>query len=67
MKTLKAFIKPFEASQRSVEIKIWLNFYFDTTFKNALDGKGYMIRKHLRIPLEIYKLLRSKSTNFKKC
>ena len=28
MKTLKAFIKPFEAPQRSVKIKIWVNFFF---------------------------------------
>ena len=26
MKTLKAFLKPFEAPQRSVKIKIWLIF-----------------------------------------
>ena len=29
----KAFIKPFEAPQRSAEIKIQLNFYFSSTFK----------------------------------
>ena len=27
MKVLQAFIKPFEASQKSVKIKIQLNFY----------------------------------------
>ena len=43
MKALKAFIKPFEAPQRSVEIKIYLDFYFDTTFRNVRDGKGYGI------------------------
>ena len=32
MKALKAFIKPFEAPQRSVKIKIKVNFYFNTTF-----------------------------------
>ena len=37
---LKAFIKPFEAPQRSVKIKIQLNFYFNTTFRNARDWKG---------------------------
>ena len=37
---LKAFIKPFEAQQRTVKIKIQLNFYFNTTFKNSRDGKG---------------------------
>ena len=33
-------LKPFEAPQRSVKMKIKLNFYFNTTFRNALDGKG---------------------------
>ena len=32
MKVLKAFIKPFEAPQRSVKIKTSVNFYFTTTF-----------------------------------
>ena len=40
MKVLKVFMKPFEALQRSVKIKIYLNFYFNATFKNARDGKG---------------------------
>ena len=35
-KALKAFIKPFEAPQRSVKIKINL-IYFNTTFRNARD------------------------------
>ena len=39
MKTLKAFIKPFETPQRSVKIKIYLNFYFNTAFRNARDVK----------------------------
>ena len=39
MKAFKAFIKPFEAPQRNVKIKIKLNFYFSTTFRNACDGK----------------------------
>ena len=39
MKALKAFIKPFEAPQRRVKIKIWVNFYFTTAFWNARDGK----------------------------
>ena len=42
MKALKAFIKPFEVPKRSVKIKIQLNFYFNTTFKNARDAKGPM-------------------------
>ena len=37
---MKAFIKPFEATQRSVTIKIWLDFYSNTTFRDARDGKG---------------------------
>ena len=40
MKALKAFIKPFEAPQRSVKIKISLNFYFNTAFRNARNVKG---------------------------
>ena len=39
MGALKAFINPFEAPQRSVQIKIYLDFYFNATFKNARDGK----------------------------
>ena len=38
-KALKVFIKPFEAPQRNVKIKIYANFYFHTTFWNAQDGK----------------------------
>ena len=40
MKALKAFIKPFEAPQRSVKIKIQLNFYFNTAFRNEQAFKG---------------------------
>ena len=40
MKALKALIKPFEAPQRSVTIKIEVNFYFNTTFLNARGGEG---------------------------
>ena len=40
MNSLKAFIKPSEAPQRSVKIKISLNFYFNTAFRNARDVKG---------------------------
>ena len=40
MKAFKAFIKPFEAPQRSVKMKIKVNFQFDTTFRNARGGKG---------------------------
>ena len=32
MKAFKALIKPFEAPQRSVNIKSQVNFYFNTTF-----------------------------------
>ena len=40
MKALKAFIKPCEAPQRSVKIKIYVNFYLNTTLRNARGGKG---------------------------
>ena len=40
MKALKTFIKPFEAPQRSVKIKIYVDFYFNITFSNAQDEKG---------------------------
>ena len=40
MKALNAFAKPFEAPQRSVKIKIYLNFYFNITFRNAWDLKS---------------------------
>ena len=33
----KAFTKPFEAPQRSVKIKIWLNFFY---LRPDWDGKG---------------------------
>ena len=39
IKVLKAFIKPFEVPQRSVKIKILVNFYFNINFLNAQDGK----------------------------
>ena len=42
MKALKAVVKPFEAPQRSVKIKIQLNFYFNTTFRNARDVNSYL-------------------------
>ena len=32
IKASKACIKPFEAPQGSVKIKIYVNFYFNTTF-----------------------------------
>ena len=47
MKALKAFIKPFQAPQRSVKMKIELNFYFNTTFTNARDVKGLLSLKQL--------------------
>ena len=36
MKTLKAFIKPSEAPQRSVKIKLYVNFFL---FVGDWDGK----------------------------
>ena len=36
----KAFIRPFEAPQRSVKIKISVNFHFNTMSLNARGGKG---------------------------
>ena len=33
-------IKPFEAPKRSVKIKIYLNFYFNTAFRNEWVFKG---------------------------
>ena len=38
--SLWCLIKPFEAPQRSMKIKIELNFYFNTTFRNARDVMG---------------------------
>ena len=35
MKALKAFIKPFEAPQRSVKIKIQLNFLLNDRYPNS--------------------------------
>ena len=43
LNALQAFIKPFKAPQRSVKIKIKLNFYFNTTSRNARNAKGYYI------------------------
>ena len=47
MMTLKALIKPFEAPQRSVKIKIQLNFYFNATSRHTREGKGYIFENHL--------------------
>ena len=35
MKALKAFRKPFEVPQKSVKIKVVVDFYFNTTFWNT--------------------------------
>ena len=43
LKALKAFIKPFEAPQRSVKIKIEVNLYFNINYLNAQDGKCYIV------------------------
>ena len=40
MMDLKALVKPFEAPQKRVKIKISVNFYFNINFLNAQDGKG---------------------------
>ena len=37
---LKAFVKPFQAPQRSAKINIYVNFYFNPNFLNAQDRKG---------------------------
>ena len=37
MKALKAFIKLFEAPQRSVKIKTSVNFYFNANFLNSRE------------------------------
>ena len=52
MKALKAFIKHFEAPQRSVKIlsEIQFNFYFNTTFGNA-RGEKAKIRVYLKTKL----------------
>ena len=47
---IKAFIKPFEAPQWSVKIKIYINFYFNTSFWNTRDGKGLAVWKCLTCP-----------------
>ena len=52
MKALKTFIKYYEAPQRSVKIKIELNFYFNTTFRNAWDVKVNQV--FLSITLNMY-------------
>ena len=64
MKALKAFIKPFEAPQRSVKIKTSANFYFHKTFWDAQGRKSYPFRHQ---PLKIVKhtqiICRQKPTN----
>ena len=42
MKGLKAFIKPFEASQRSVKVKI--QFLFQCNFKKCTGRQGLTTR-----------------------
>ena len=37
---MKAFIKPFEVPQRSVEIKIYLNFFFQYNFQKCMGREG---------------------------
>ena len=45
MMALKAFVKPFEAPQKRVKIKISVNFYFNIKFLNAQDGKGFKVEE----------------------
>ena len=40
VKTLKAFIKPFKAPQRSEKIKIEVNFYFNIKFLKCPGREG---------------------------
>ena len=40
MKTFKAVVKPFEAPQTSVKIKIQVNFSFNKIFENTRGMKG---------------------------
>ena len=47
MKASKAFIKPFEAPQRSVKIKTQLNSYFSTTFSSS--GVRTQNESHLKM------------------
>ena len=59
LRCLKRFyegLKPFEAPQRNVNENIWVNFYFNTTLRNAW---GREVNKTRRI---VY--LRSKSVSF---
>ena len=49
MKAFKAFIKSFEVPQRSVEIKILVSFYFNTTFWNARSGTDSNVQSILYI------------------
>ena len=43
MKTLKAFIKPSEAPERSLKIKILLNFYFNKTLHKTRRVINYLV------------------------
>ena len=42
LKTLNAFITRFKAPQRSVKIKIKVNFYFNTTLLKCAGREGFM-------------------------
>ena len=55
MKALKTFIKRSEAPQGNVKIKIQVKFYFNKTFYNARDGKGYFLStKQVSISLALF-------------
>ena len=49
MKALKAFIKPFEAPQRSVKIKISDNFYLKVVLSAFKKNSCYFIESTLKM------------------
>ena len=49
MKVFKAFLKPFEAPQRSVKIKIYINFCFNITFWNTRGEIGENIQYYVAV------------------
>ena len=51
IKVLKAFIKPFEAPQRSEKIKIEANFYFNTALTQHSEMHGAGIVKSGKLPV----------------
>ena len=49
MKAFKAFIRPFEAPQISVKIKIQPNFLFQYNFQKCTGWEGLKIKEALHI------------------